>query len=226
MGYKNEEYEPILANIENSIDNNMNAMEESRSSYFSRSQYNGKGEKARSNLDSNTMTVLNILSHMFGFTFLLAPFAFKTIGMLYFGIGLLLSLLINYYSVWLMNKTERRFSSDYVQINSLFELTWNCYGNSVIAFQEFVKFASLIIWLVSFNIYLGTESEEILCKTMGGTACGKYDHLIRIAYNIMTVPIIFQSELKGKKIIRFMGFVSFVFAFGILSFLQAQTLKN
>ena len=61
---------------------------------------------------------------------------------------------------------------------------------------------------------------------MGGTACGKFDHLIRIAFNIMTVPIIFQSELKGKKIIRFMGFVSFVVAFGIMSFLQALSLKN
>jgi hypothetical protein len=29
----------------------------------------------------------------------------------------------------LMNKAEKRFSSEYTSIHSLFELTWNCYGN-------------------------------------------------------------------------------------------------
>lgn len=132
MGYKNEDYEPMLANIENSIDNNKNGLEESRSSYFS--QYNGKGEKARAHLDSNTAAFFNILSMLFGYTFLLVPIAFKEIGMLSFFIGLVFSLFLNYYSVWLMNKTEKRFSGEYIQINSLFELTWNCYGNTVIAF--------------------------------------------------------------------------------------------
>lgn len=130
----------MLANIENSIDNNKNGLNESRSSYFS--QYNGKGEKARANLDSNTLAFFNILSLLFGYTFLLIPVAFKNIGMLTFGIGLLFSLCLNYYSVWLMNKAERRFSSDYTQINSLFELTWNCYGNSIIAFQEVIRILS------------------------------------------------------------------------------------
>ena len=80
--------------------------------------------------------------------------------------------------------------------------------------------------MICLNIFLGAESEEILCKTMGGTACGKYDHLIRIAFNIMTVPIIFSSELKGQKIIRYMSFVAFALASCLIIAHEAHTLKN
>lgn len=55
-----------------------------------------------------------------------------------------------------------------------------------------------------------------MCQTIGEQACGKYNHLIRIAYNIMTVPIVLQGEIKGYKMIRIIGFVSMAIALIII----------
>jgi len=55
-----------------------------------------------------------------------------------------------------------------------------------------------------------------MCQTIGGQACGKYNHLIRVAYNIMTVPIVLQGEIRGYKLIRILGFVAMAIALAII----------
>lgn len=125
-----------------------------------------------------------------------------------------------------MNKSEKRYSTDYVNIQSMFDLSWNCYGNSILAFQEGVRVIYLTVVLVGLNVYLGTESEEILCKTMGNSACGKYDHLIRVAYNILTIPLIFSCELRGQKMIKYFAAISFLIATGFLVFYDLQIFKS
>ena len=60
---------------------------------------------------------------------------------------------------------------------------------------------------------------------MGNSACGKYDHLIRIAYNILSLPLIFSCELRGQKMIKYFGAITFLIATGFLIFYDMQIYK-
>lgn len=96
VGYKNEEFDPMLAEIEESNDDDEEKkMDET--SYFM-THYAISKEK-RGN-DNNFVSFLYVLSKLFGITFLILPFAYKQLGMLNFGIGILFAGLLNLYNVW------------------------------------------------------------------------------------------------------------------------------
>jgi hypothetical protein len=46
------------------------------------------------------------------------------------------------------------------------------------------------MFLVAFNMYLGIETDQVLCQMVKSYSCTKYENLIKIAYNLMLAPII------------------------------------
>jgi len=94
-GYKNEEFDPMLDDIEESDGNEERKTEET--SYFMTHYAISKEKKGN---DNNFVAFIYVLSKLFGITFLILPFAYQQLGMLNFGIGILFSGLLNLYNVW------------------------------------------------------------------------------------------------------------------------------
>ena len=113
--------------------------------------------------DSNLVAYFYVLSKLFGITFVILPFALKQVGLVNYGIGILVVGLLNLYNIWQMNRVEKKFNPEYVQIRTLHDLSYQCYGNHVLAFQETIRIIVITSVLICLNIYLGSESQQILC---------------------------------------------------------------
>jgi len=118
-GYKNEEFDPMLDDIEESDGNEERKTEET--SYFMTHYAISKEKKGN---DNNFVAFIYVLSKLFGITFLILPFAYKQLGMLNFGIGILSAGLLNLYNVWQMHRVEKKFNPEYVQIRTLYDLSF------------------------------------------------------------------------------------------------------
>ena len=94
-GYKNEEFDPMLDGIEESDGDEERKADET--SYFMTHYAISKEKKGN---DNNFVSFIYVLSKLFGITFLILPFAYQQLGMLNFGIGILVAGLLNLYNVW------------------------------------------------------------------------------------------------------------------------------
>ena len=84
-------------------------------------------------------------------------------------------------------------------------------------FQNILRVIVLITLLICLNIYLGSQSETILCQTT--RQCSeKNDHLIRLAYNIMTMLLVLGTKIDNYKQLSVLSFVSIIIACLIISF--------
>ena len=73
------------------------------------------------------------------------------------------------------------------------DLTYLCFNDAITSFYYLLRVLSIMAFLVSFNMYLGNETDQILCQSVRTYVCGKYDHLIRIAFNLLLLPLIFAG---------------------------------
>ena len=118
-GYKNEDFDPILNEIEETFEEGRKDGDET--SYF-HTHYAISKEKKGS--DGNFMAFIYVLSKLFGITFLIIPFAYAQLGMLNFGLGILFAGLLNLYNVWQMHKVEKKYNPEYVQIRTLYDISF------------------------------------------------------------------------------------------------------
>jgi hypothetical protein len=108
-GYKNEDFDPMLEDIEESENEQNKNLDET--SYFMTHYAISKEKKGN---DNNIVAFIYILSKLFGITFLILPFAYKQLGMLNFGVGILVAGLLNLYNVWQMHRVGKKFNPEYV----------------------------------------------------------------------------------------------------------------
>lgn len=83
------------------------------------------------------------------------------------------------------------------------------------------------MFITVFNMYLGSETDQIMCQTLRGFQCGKYENLIRIGYSIAMMPIIFSGSLKnGAKVVSIVAFLSILIAFGFIAFHEVMMFED
>jgi len=61
--------------------------------------------------------------------------------------------------------------------------------------------------MLVFNIALGHLSEQTICQATGH--CGKFDHLTRVALNLVTVPLLL-TDGREQKYLSLVGTGAFV----------------
>jgi amino acid permease len=106
------------------------------------------------------------MRYLLNVTFLVAPIGLKELGIQTFSVAMIYSVMINLFTTWLQLNAERRFRDGNPRISSIRELTEHCYSNPINLVYLALKIISCITFLIVFNIYLGNETDQILCHTM------------------------------------------------------------
>lgn len=119
------------------------------------------------------------------------------------------------FTIWLQIKAEKRLGQYARGVEDMLKMV---FGDGVITLYHGVRVMSSLMFLVVFNMYLGSETDQILCQTVRSYNCGKFENLIRVGYGLIMAPIIFAGSLKQPKIVSVLGFLSFLMAFGFILF--------
>jgi len=176
---------------------------------------------------SNFEAFLSILKRQVGFTILLMPIGLKELGLGGYMLAIVFIFFINMYSIWLQSKSERWFISETTPINSLGALVNSCFNKNVYSLYSLVRMLSSAVFLIAFNMYLGAETDQILCSTVKNYTCGKYDLLIREAFNLMMLPIVFTgNNLIAQRLLLFMTLISFLIAIGFVMFHEWMVVRE
>lgn len=62
----------------------------------------------------------------------------------------------------LLHKSNKSIRTELYTVTNLHDLTYICFGDSIVAFQEFIRMLISASFLVCFNIFLGSESVRIM----------------------------------------------------------------
>jgi amino acid permease len=164
---------------------------------------------------SNFMTFVKYMRHLIGISFFLVPIGLKDIGIQSFGVAIIYTVLIYIFTIWMQLRTERRLGEYARGIEDLLTLV---FGDSVITLYHIIRIMSCLMFIVVFIMYLGTETDVILCQTVRGFSCGKFENHIRLGYMMIVLPIVLTGRLQASKIVSIVGFLSFLIAFGMIIF--------
>jgi len=137
--------------------------------------------------------------------------------------------------MWLQSKTERRFKNEFVTVGSMDHLVALCFGDGVIGFYHLIKVLSGITFIVTFNMFLGYETDQMLCHYINGYTCGKYEHLIPLGFNLVIAPIVLAmssshrtviSILKSLRHVRLLVFAMFLTAIALIVYHELTLLRG
>ena len=166
------------------------------------------------------------MRYLLNVTFLIAPIGLKELGIQTFSASIIYAVMINLFTVWLQVNAERRFRDGNPRICSISELTMHCYSNPVNFVYLLFKSISCLTFLVVFNIYLGTETDQILCHAFKSYQCGKFENMIRLALNVMMAPFILSGSLQNHKLVSIMSFICVSAALAFITYHELFIFKS
>lgn len=109
---------------------------------------------------------------------------------------------INIYCVYILIKARNRFK--HRRVDDIVDLCVILYGEKSRVYMQIVLFSSNMMYLVFYEIFFGTQIDQLVCKTYRIYSCGNKEFYI-IMINICLLPIIFQKSFRN--IAYFSGFV-------------------
>ena len=187
-------------------------------------------EEQGAGIASNMMTFFKIQRNLFGFSLFIAPLCIKDVGLFVFTIGILYACFINLLCVWLLSKSERRFRNEFFMITNLHDLTYLCFSDWVIVFQQLIRFLQCITLLVVINYYLSIQTDQIMCHTFDVYQCGKSrDYQIRIAINVLllfTFMSGYMHNLRVRKMINVFSYLLMIIILCLFLFHSYIMYKN
>jgi hypothetical protein len=110
-----------------------------------------------------------LLASLFGVQFLFLPFMLSYFGLSAVAGAMAFSVAINLFCSWLLESSTKIFGGEAV-VTNLHDLTYLCFGNSIIALQEFVRVLTTVLSLVLATVYLGQEVQSLQTSIMPGVS--------------------------------------------------------
>lgn len=166
------------------------------------------------------------MRYLLNVTFLVSPIGLKELGIQTFSVSMIYSVMIMIFTTWIQVNAERRFRDGNPRIYSVRDLTMHCYSNPINLVYLVFRILSCATFLVVFNIYLGNETDQILCHSMKSYPCGKFENMIRLSFNLLMAPIVFSGALNSPKLVSIMSFICITVALLFISYHELFMFKN
>jgi amino acid permease len=159
----------------------------------------------------------------FGIAMLGVPQGFSHAGIYGGLIGLLYIGTINIFCAWLLIKARNKFKNK--SIKNLSDLAMELYGERGRMITDLMNILTMAVFLVAYNIYLGEQSDQIVCKTLKIAKCG-HSVMYAFLFNIVLVPIFLQKQMKSIAYFSMFCLMTMVISIVLTFILQIDILRH
>ena len=154
-------------------------------SAFSNKHLNKKAKKKRTS--SWFLTCANIIKMYVGIAFISSPKAIEQVGIWAAAIGFLYIVINNIYCVYILLKARNRFKRE--TIIDICDLSAILYGEWTRPFMSCLLIFTNACFLMCYIMYIGTQMDQIICKTFMLDECG-HNKEYAIYILLILLPII------------------------------------
>ena len=156
---------------------------------------------------------------MIGITLLIIPQNFAMYGFYTGALGVVLVFVVNSISTYLIIKARNVFKRQ--QVTSLSDLAVLCYGDKAKLPMDIFVIAIQFSFLFAYNIFLGDQLDQILCKILMVTECGKSDYY-KVIICLLLLPFVLQKSLKNVALFSIFALASTLVSIAIVLGLETE----
>lgn len=153
----------------------------------------------------------NLLKLYIGIVFISVSGCIAQVGIYCSVFGIVYVTTINIYCVYLLLKARNRFKNRHIV--DICDLAVALYGEGARKWMQIVLVLSNSMFLIFYEIFFGTQIDQLMCRSYKLTKCGKQKYYV-IGLNILLLPVIYQRSFSN--IASFSMLVLFFTAFSFL----------
>lgn len=155
------------------------------------------------------LTTANLIKMYIGISFISVPKSIEETGLAASVIGFIYVIVMNIFCVYILLKARNRFKRQ--EIVDICDLAAVLYGDWLRPYMSALLVATNGIFLMAYIMFFGTQSDQLMCKTLKSRECGhanQYSFIILLCL----LPILLLRSLAG------VGFFSiFILCFTFLA---------
>ena len=129
-----------------------------------------------------------------GIAIISGPKSVEQAGLFGAAIGYTYVVLINIFSMYLYIKARNRFKKERIRDNG--DLAQRLYGDFCGSLMTVLIICTNFVFLIAYVMFIGTQSDQLLCKTLSVTPCG-LSYIWSTAFMVGLLPVLYIRSLAG-----------------------------
>lgn len=117
------------------------------------------------------LTSANVTKSFIGITMISVSQGISQVGIYGSFVGLAYVTALNIYSLWIVIQARNRFKYD--RIVDLPDLSARLFGEKARYLMEFILVLNQLLFLMCYNLYFGTQLDQLMCQTLEIYECGR-----------------------------------------------------
>ena len=129
-----------------------------------------------------------------GIAIISGPKSVEQAGLYGAAIGYTYVVMINIFSMYLYIKARNRFKHERIRDNG--DLAQRLYGDFCGSLMTVLIICTNFVFLTAYVMFIGTQSDQLLCKTLRVTPCG-LSYIWSTAFMVGLLPVLYIRSLAG-----------------------------
>jgi amino acid permease len=157
-----------------------------------------------------------------GIAFIAVPHAVAQAGFYGAAIGFVYILISNIFCVYILLKARNRFKRE--DVVDVCDLAACLYGDWTRPLMSILLICTNACFLMAYTMFLGTQTDQLMCKTFKAAECG-YRKLYSVIILTILLPVLFLKRLKAIGIFSLIILIFTFLAIGIIIYLSIVILQ-
>ncbi|CDW73229.1 UNKNOWN [Stylonychia lemnae] len=217
----NEQQEHERTSLISNSDIGENYRAITETSYFSTRHLTNEDKLLRTS--THYYSLLNIFKGYIGISFLAIPQGFAQVGLYGATIELILIMILNLYSVYLLVKARNKYKRQ--PIRNICDLCEQIFGPRAKNAANILLIITEIQFCVSYTIYFGEQLDQLFCQILPITSCGK-KYLYRLLFSIAILPLMYMKQLRKIAVFSFFSNVATIVAIILIILVEINIIQN
>lgn len=158
-----------------------------------------------------------------GIAFIAVPHAVAQAGLVGAAIGFVYILVMNIFCVYILLKARNRFKREVIV--DICDLASRLYGDWIRPLMAILLVSTNACFLMAYVMFLGTQSDQLMCKTFKATNCGK-SKLYSIIILTLLLPVIYLKRLAAIGVFSMIILIFTFLAVFIILYLSIDILND
>jgi len=168
------------------------------------------------------LTAANLVKMYVGIAFIAVPKSVAEAGLIGAAVGLTYIITMNIFCVYLLLKARNRFKREAVV--DICELAVALYGEWIRPLMATLLIFTNSCFLMAYVMFLGTQSDQLMCKTFKVADCGN-GHLYAVIILTLLLPVLYLKRLAAIGVFSLFILCFTFLAIGIIIYLSIVVLN-